>query len=224
MLKTLPVLWSRYFLLQPWVLWTLFWFNALGTIYGYIWYGDQLVDTWQHIGKWLIPFVPDSPTASLFFTITLLYLIWDKKREGQGRVEATAPPHRLITLRGIIEGLCVITQVKYGIWAVSIIFWGAAQGHTLVWQQWMLVVSHTCMALEALLYMRFYRFTALTVAFGALWTLLNDTIDYSFGVFPWLPRELWDDLPQVRLFTVTLSALGIACAYIGVALARKNRV
>jgi len=45
--------------------------NLLGTIYGYIWYGSQIsITQWQ-----FIPFVPDSPTASLFLCIAIAGLI-----------------------------------------------------------------------------------------------------------------------------------------------------
>ena len=48
--------------------------NLLGTVYGYIWYGSQMSATpWQ-----FIPFVPDSPTASLFLCIAILGLIVNK--------------------------------------------------------------------------------------------------------------------------------------------------
>ncbi|HZG76600.1 MAG TPA: DUF1405 domain-containing protein, partial [Paenibacillus sp.] len=105
-----------------------------------------------------------------------------------------------------------------------IIVWGASQGDTIVCQEWMLVFSHSAMAIEALLYMRFYRFTALAVAVGAVWTLTNDVIDYTFGVFPYLPAALYDNVGEVQWFTVSLSALGIACALFGVRLAAKYRV
>lgn len=223
LLKLLPPIWSRSFLLQPWVLWALFWTNLLGTLYGYEWYRQQLVMTWNEIGKWLVFVVPDSPTASLFFTLTLLFLIRDRKRERQSVSlrNGSEPP---VTGRGVIEALAVITQVKYGIWAVTVIFWGASLGDTLVWQEYMLVVSHSCMALEALLYMRFYRFTFPAVAIGAAWTLMNDAIDYTFGVFPSLNRIMLERLGHVQTLTVSLSVLGIICAAIGVILARKNRV
>lgn len=45
-----------------WFLYALLLFNVFGTIYGYIWYGEQLSET---PAQFLI-FVPDSPTASLF--------------------------------------------------------------------------------------------------------------------------------------------------------------
>ncbi|MET0960494.1 MAG: DUF1405 domain-containing protein, partial [Psychrobacillus psychrotolerans] len=48
-------------------MWLLFIVNLFGTIYGYYWYKGQLSQTET---KFLL-FVPDSPTASLFFTIAL---------------------------------------------------------------------------------------------------------------------------------------------------------
>ena len=220
--------WIRQWLLAPWFLRALLWVNLAGTLYGYEWYRLQLIETWNEYGKWLVPFVPDSPTASLFFTITVAFLLRDisRRRGGQEGARAGGRGGALkAALRGWIEALSVITQVKYGIWAVAIIFWGAALGDELVWLEWMLVVSHTAMAVEALLYMRFYRrLTVWSVAAGALWTLANDWIDYTFGVFPYLPRELYPHLSEVQWFTVSMSAAGIACALLGVWASRKNRV
>ncbi|MFD2879260.1 DUF1405 domain-containing protein [Paenibacillus rhizoplanae] len=90
--------------------------NLLGTVYGYMWYGNQLTFTAQTEPLWLLPFVPDSPTASLFFTAALLLLLY--------------PPRGLTgtLVRELIEALAVLTSVKYGIWAVSIIVAGGYQG------------------------------------------------------------------------------------------------
>ena len=221
----LSMLWSRSFLLSRPFLWSLFWVNALGTLYGYEWYRYQLINTWNDYSPWLVIFVPDSPTASLFFSITLLYLLRDSRREQAGNTpKALHQDVPALSWRGVWEALAVITQVKYGIWATAIIFWGASQGDPIHWMEWMLVCSHTAMAIEALLYMRFYRFTVLAVLIGAAWTLMNDLIDYSFGVFPYLPAPLYDDLPHVQLFTSSLSVFGIVCALLGVYAARKYRV
>src|SRR5690625_5423401 len=50
----------------------LFIINLFGTIYGYLWYAGQLAIT----PAVFIPFVPDSPTATLFFTIFLIFFIF----------------------------------------------------------------------------------------------------------------------------------------------------
>ncbi|RIX53511.1 DUF1405 domain-containing protein [Paenibacillus nanensis] len=198
----LKLFWSRDFLLNRHFLWVLFVVNLLGTIYGYIWYENQLVWTSIHKPDWMLPFVPDSPTSSLFFTLALLYLIYPPKRvtklQSAGRV--------------IIEALAVVCSVKYGIWAVVMIVWGAAQGDVLNWQHYMLIVSHLAMAVEALLYFRFMKAGIGALAAGLLWLLLNDSMDYTYGIFPWLPEQLEDDLSAVRAFTYALSAASFIAA------------
>ncbi|WHX47351.1 DUF1405 domain-containing protein [Paenibacillus woosongensis] len=203
-------LWSREFLTNRFIVWALFISNLLGTIYGYIWYEAQLRETWANYPRWLIPFVPDSPTASLFFTLALLFLMFPTTLSKYNRI------------RTLIEALAVVTSVKYGIWAVSIIFAGAYQGEVLVWQDWMLVASHLAMAVEALLFVRFFKYgTVMLLAAGA-WTFLNDFIDYSFGVYPWLPQALWDDVGYVAVFTVALTGASIAAGWI--AMRAANRI
>jgi uncharacterized membrane protein YpjA len=120
----------------------------------------------------------------------------------------------LKVVRQVVEALAVVTSVKYGIWASAIIFWGVAQGGHMIWQDWMLVASHTAMAVEAMLFVRFFtcKWAALYVA--ALWTLLNDTVDYTFGVYPYLPKLLTDDVPQVRVFTYMLTLFSIVAAWL----------
>src|SRR5690554_1306426 len=73
----------------------LFIINFLGTIYGYIWYESQLSRT----PAIFLIFVPDSPTASLFFTIFLGFYIFGKQSR-------------------YIEALAMVTLFKYGVWAV----------------------------------------------------------------------------------------------------------
>lgn len=189
--------WLDGILLNRGFLWLLFAVNFLGTVYGYIWYGNQLAFTAEHYPVWLLPFVPDSPTASLFFTVAVLLLLFPPKGV------------RGEYIRRVIEALAVLTSIKYGIWAVGIIFAGGLQGDMIGWQDWMLVVSHTAMAIEALLYARYFAIrSALPIALA--WTLLNDAVDYSFGVFPWLPRVLEDDVIVVQWATIALTLFSFA--------------
>lgn len=183
-------------------LWLLYWCNLAGTVYGYIWYKGQLEYTLNDHPLWQIVFVPDSPTASLFFTISILFLLYPPRRKS------------LRAIRQLMEALAVVTSVKYGIWASAIIFWGVAQGGHIVWQDWMLVASHTAMAVEALLFVRF--FTCKWIAWGlaAVWTLLNDTMDYTFSIYPYLPKTLIDDVPRVRAFTYMLTLFSIIAAWL----------
>ena len=200
-------IWSREFLLDRALLWLLLVVNGLGDIYAYYWYKDQLIFTWNEIGKWLVLVVPDSPTAILFFTLALVYLTAERYK-GERLASAGAAGH----VRGFIEAFGVITSIKYGIWAVVMIAAGGLQGDEIVWIEWGLVVGHIGMAVEALLYARFFTYRAAHVAAVAVWTLANDAIDYGFGVFPALPDVLLDDLFWIRAFTICMSLLGIVCA------------
>ena len=83
------------FLTDRRILWILLLVNAGGTLYGYDWYKYQIADT----PTIFIPFVPDSPTASLFFVFVLVAFL-------------------LRTNWPIFEALAIITLFKYGIWAV----------------------------------------------------------------------------------------------------------
>ncbi len=71
--------------------------NILGTIYGFIWYGNQLKET----SPIFWPFVPDSPMASLFLSFCFNRFFNEEK---------------LWINRGASD--CYFN--KYGIWAVVV--------------------------------------------------------------------------------------------------------
>lgn len=181
-------------------MWLLLLIYVPGTIYGYFWYENQLRDTWMNHPLWQIPFVPDSPTASLFFCLAALWLWVAPKSPRHGSIAA---------VRGFVEALGVASSVKYGLWATAVIIAGWAQGDALEFSHWMLMVGHTAMAICALLYTRFFRFGLSALLAAALWLFLNDTIDYTFGVFPYLPEELNDNLLAVATFTFLLTAASV---------------
>lgn len=184
------------------VLWLLFLINGLGTVYGFIWYGNQIESTLTTMESWLVLFVPDSPTASLFFTLALLGIIWTRSSDGTKIKRPNA-------VMRWIEAMAAVTLVKYGIWAVFMIFAGAFRGDELVWQDWMLVVSHLGMALEAILFTRFFSFGLGALVLVSIWTISNDIIDYTFNVFPWLPKQLAGDMHWIPWFTFALGCVSI---------------
>lgn len=176
-------------------MWLLLLVNILGTIYGYYWYKGQLSQT---EAKFLI-FVPDSPTASLFFTIALLAWLLRKNWK-------------------LMEALALITLVKYGLWAVVMNVWTYVENDYLGWMGWMLVVSHFAMALQAILYIPYYRFTWVHIIIAAVWTLHNDVIDYVFDQMPTY-RSLHKYADQIGYFTFWLS---IACISLAIFIYQKR--
>ncbi|EHR7109859.1 DUF1405 domain-containing protein [Listeria monocytogenes] len=139
----------------------LFFGNLLGAIYGYIWYIPQLQITEPRF--WL--FVPDSPTAILFFTLALVGFLGKKHWP-------------------LMEALGFVCLVKYGLWAVGMnIFFMVDQG-MLVWGSVALILTHGFMAVEGILYAPFYRFRIGHFMIAAVWVFHNDVIDYVLGQMP----------------------------------------
>ncbi|WP_062104815.1 lipoprotein heptaprenylglyceryl N-acetyltransferase LhaT [Bacillus niameyensis] len=173
------------------ILWLLFIINVAGTVYGYIWYESQLTVT----PTIFIPFVPDSPTASLFFSFVLLAFILKKNWP-------------------IFEALAIITLVKYGVWAVVMNVLTLKVTGDLSWQGYMLIGSHGAMALQGVLYAVFYKMQWKHVIIAAIWTLHNDVIDYVFMQYPKYPG-LETYVNEIGYFTFWLSivCIGIAAFY-----------
>lgn len=170
-------------------LWLLLFINILGTVYGYDWYGWQLQQTEPIF--WI--FVPDSPTASLFFCLALIG--WILKRNFK-----------------LMEALALITLVKYGLWAVVMNLLTLLETGSIGWVGWMLIGSHFAMAVQAVLYSSFYRYGMIHIVIAAIWTLHNDVIDYVFGQMP-IYHDLMKHIDEIGYFTFWLSIACIALAY-----------
>nr|WP_263325917.1 DUF1405 domain-containing protein [Neobacillus sp. Marseille-Q6967] len=163
--------------------------NIAGTIYGYMWYGWQLKET---PASFLL-FVPDSPTASLFFVFVLIAFLLRKNWP-------------------LIESLAIVTLVKYGIWAVVMNLLVFAVQKEMDWTSWMLIFSHFAMAVQGVLYAPFYRYKWWHLIVTAIWTLHNDVIDYVFFMMPRY-HMLNEFTPQIGYFTFWLSIISLAIAY-----------
>lgn len=163
--------------------------NIFGTIYGFYWYKRQLIDT----PSVFLPFVPDSPTASLFFVFVLIAFLLGKNWP-------------------LIEALAIVTLFKYGIWAVVMNFLVLKISGTLDLIALMLIASHFAMAVQGVLYVPFYRVKLWHLAVTAVWTLHNDVIDYVFFMLPRY-HMLDQHIPQIGYFTFWLSIVSLALTY-----------
>ncbi|WP_163969846.1 DUF1405 domain-containing protein [Oceanobacillus halotolerans] len=190
----------RYILLDKRFLILLFIVNFFGTLYGYDWYGYQLANT----PTLFIPFVPDSPTASLFFTIFLLFFLFGRH-----------VPY--------IEALALMSLFKYGVWAVVMNILTLQVNGTLSWQGYMLIASHGAMAVQALLYAPFYKIKLKHFAIASIWILHNDIIDYVFGMMPTY-GSLTTYMNEIGYFTFWLSIITIWVAYMLTISNKRNRV
>lgn len=176
-------------------LWILLIVNIFGTIGGYLWYGGQLSIT----KPIFYLFVPDSPTATLFFSIAIIGWLFGKNWR-------------------LIEALALITLVKYGLWAVVMNILALIQMGSIGHLGWMLVISHFAMAVQAILYIPMYDIKIIHVGIAAIWTLHNDVIDYVFGQMP-IYSMLSAYMSEIGYFTFWLS---IACIILAFFVSQKG--
>jgi len=179
----------KYILLDKRFLLALFLINLFGTIYGFMWYESQLAIT----PTIFLIFVPDSPTASMFFTIFLLFFLFNKNT-----------PY--------IEALALTSLFKYGIWAVVMNVFTLIVNGTLDWQGYMLIASHGAMAIQGVLYAPFYKIKLRHLAVASIWILHNEIIDYVYGMMP-IYQKLTKYMNEIGYFTFWLSILTIFVAY-----------
>ncbi|CAD2075149.1 hypothetical protein JEOAER750_01140 [Jeotgalicoccus aerolatus] len=135
--------------------------NVAGTIYGYIWYGGQLsITPW-----YFYPFVPDSPTATLFLCILILLILFNKKF-------------------GLIDALAFTTLIKYGVWAVIMNLWNFIDMGFVSWIGLMLIASHSAMAVMAFMFLPYIEIKPWHFYVTAIWLFHNDVIDYVYMQYP----------------------------------------
>jgi uncharacterized membrane protein YpjA len=75
-----------------------------------------------------------------------------------------------------------------------------------------LIISHFAMAVQAILYIPFYKFGFGHIVLASIWTLHNDVVDYVFGQMP-IYSNLMKYADQIGYFTFWLSIACIAIAY-----------
>lgn len=179
----------KYILLDRRFLLALFLINLFGTIYGFMWYESQLAIT----PTIFLLFVPDSPTASLFFTIFLAFFIFNKN-----------VPY--------IEALAITSLFKYGIWAVAMNIFTLVVNGSLDPQAYMLIASHAAMAIQGLLYAPNYAIKLRHLVIASIWILHNDIIDYVFHMMP-IYSSLTLYSKEIGYFTFWLSIITIIVTY-----------
>ncbi|RXK19269.1 DUF1405 domain-containing protein [Macrococcus sp. DPC7161] len=161
--------------------------NILGTIYGYYWYMPQLENT-----KWFfIPFVPDSPTATLFLVIALILTLFKKHN-------------------GYFEALAFVTLIKYGIWAVIMNIFTFVVLHEVTFIGMMLICSHSIMAIQAFFFYPLFKIKVRHIVITAIWVFHNDVIDYVYMQYP-IYSMLSEYIQHIGYFSFWLSISCLLC-------------
>ncbi len=179
------------------MLWIVGLINLAGTLYGYYWYEPQLATS-----KWYFyPFIPDSPTASLFFTIIVFLWIFGRRSR-------------------LFEALAFVTLIKYGVWAVvmnalMLNELGTSNAY-LTTMALMLMVSHGAMAFQALLFSPLMIFRVKELVLVAIWVVHNDVVDYVLGQWPRYPA-LAEHIKWIGYGSFWLTGLCLLMGYLFVA-------
>lgn len=179
------------------VLWIVGLINLAGTLYGYYWYEPQLATS-----KWYFyPFIPDSPTASVFFTIIVFLWIFGRRSR-------------------LFEALAFVTLIKYGVWAVvmnalMLNELGTSNAY-LTTMALMLMVSHGAMAFQALLFSPLMTFRIKELVLVAIWVVHNDVVDYVLGQWPRYPA-LAEHIKWIGYGSFWLTGLCLLMGYLFVA-------
>lgn len=137
--------------------------NVLGSLYGYYWYHEQLAGTSFHL--WL--FVSDSPLSSTLFALALL-------------IRGNSP------LRRLFQVIAFTAAIKYGIWAIVIITHYWALHGNIEFTEIMLWASHLGLAAEGFIFLKTLRVERIIGYITGMWMLLNDILDYLYGLHPYL--------------------------------------
>lgn len=163
--------------------------NLGGTFFGFYWYRDLLFSS----PVVLAPLIPDSPISTLLISTSFALYLFNRSNS-------------------YLDAFAFIGNVKYGLWTVFVqiyLFQGIISYSS--WSLYLFItLSHFLMGLQALLILRYtdFSFKALGAAF--LWYLLNDLLDYVFGVHASLPDTYGlFSVVSLTAFLLTFTASGL---------------
>lgn len=177
--------------------------NVLATLVGVRFY----VETLPEVPVYLWPLYADSPAALFLVTLSLTTLL-----PNLGGRLADAPRNRALAY---LHTVAFVWLVKYGLWTFVALnlgfssYFGMPWDPDAFWAYWFIVLTHLGFVGEASLLPHYGATTrgALTTALSLL--LVNDAIDYLFGLHPPLRYDPGLLLPVA---TVGLSVLAVLAA------------
>ena len=165
--------------------------NLIGTLFGIYYYIPQLLST----ETFLWPLIPDSPTATFLFMLSLIAVYTTDFKKGKG-------------LKNILYTLAFIGNIKYGLWTVYVLiefmpyFTSINSGLMYLF----LIFSHIGMFLQAFLILPYVSYSK-SILIAPLAYLLNDIIDYSLQIHTSLPEaQQIDSKVAVIAYSLTLAS------------------
>jgi uncharacterized membrane protein YpjA len=195
-----PERYARYYLEAAPSLAVLVFGNAVLTLVGLRFYVDRGL---AEVSTFLWPLFADSPTATALATLSFATLL-----PNLGRRADAAPTNRPLAY---LHTVAFVWLVKYGLWTVLALNLGFSAYFPDPFGYFGVVLSHAGFVAMAYLIPRYGRTTRGALATALVLSLVNDVLDYGFGLHPPLRYE-----PGLALaaLTVALSVAAVGLAWL----------
>ena len=153
------------------------------------------------VSTFLWPLFADSPVATALVTLSFLTLL-----PNLGNRLEEAPVNRPLIY---LHTLAFVWLVKFGLWTVVALNLGFSAYFPDLYGYWGVMLSHLGFVGLALLVPHYSPTTRGALAFALVASMVNDVVDYGFGLHPPLRYEAG---PTLAVATVLLSVLTVALA------------
>jgi len=174
--------------------WAVVAINLAGTAFGFWFYRHQFAET----PAVMLPFVPDSPVATLLVALALA--LW-----------ALGRPSEYVTVLAFFGNLIL------GLWTpwVLVMFSDASVAQSGLTMHAFMIVSHLGMVVQALVLHRIAAFRLRAIAVATVWYTLNLTVDYFYPVVAANESAFLPAAPHHTLLPVTRESVvaGTATAF-----------
>jgi|TARA_B100000959_G_C14957013_1_gene614166 uncharacterized membrane protein YpjA len=165
--------------------------NIFGVGFGFYYYQGLLANA----PIWALPFIPDSPISTLFFSLAILLILINRKSD-------------------IVTSLASVYVMKYGIWTMFVILYYPYHFLTpqLANYYWLMFILHFGMVIEPILILHTMKRKKMILLVPIVWLLLNDLIDYGLNMNPLEPYSL-PNIQIVGIFSIMETIILSAVVY-----------
>jgi uncharacterized membrane protein YpjA len=194
-----PRRWAELYLTQAPNLVALLLVNAVALLVGIRFYVAEMVDT----STWLWPLFADSPVALFLAICSLITLL-----PALGDSLDSVADNRVLAY---LHTLAFVWLVKMGLWTALALGLGFDRYYPAPWDFFGIIFTHLAFVGQALLIPYYGKTTRGALAVALAVALVNDVVDYGFGLHPPLRYEPGLALP---VGTVILSVAAVALAWL----------
>jgi uncharacterized membrane protein YpjA len=195
--SVLPRRWAELYLTQAPNLVALLLVNGVALLVGVRFYVAEMVET----STWLWPLFADSPVALFLAICSLVTLL-----PALGRSLDAVPSNGVLA---VLHTLAFVWLVKMGLWTALALGLGFDQYYPAPWDFFGIIATHLAFVGQALLIPYYGKTSRSALGIALALALVNDVLDYGFGLHPPLRYEPGLALPVGTVF-LSIAAVGLA--------------